>query len=167
MVNFVPPFLSKDVWEWGAAQSAEEARLKAIHRASKTAVEAGLKAWEDAHPRPPTDVTNVADHIEHIVAIAGHDHVGLGGDFDGIPFAPAGLVGVESYPLVFAELIRRGWSDEDLAKLAGGNVLRVLRRTEVVAASMKQCCARARQAVGHSLGGVPCPIRRSGQRSSR
>lgn len=136
MVNFVPPFLSKDVWEWGAAQSAEEARLKAIHRASKTAVEAGLKAWEDAHPRPPTDVTNVADHIDHIVAIAGHDHVGLGGDFDGIPFAPAGLVGVESYPLVFAELIRRGWSDQDLAKLAGGNVLRVLRRTEVVAASM-------------------------------
>ena len=136
MVNFVPPFLSKDVWEWGAAQSAEEARLKAIHRASKAAVEAGLKAWEDAHPRPPTDVTNVADHIDHIVAIAGHDHVGLGGDFDGIPFAPAGLVGVESYPLVFAELIRRGWSDQDLAKLAGGNVLRVLRRTEVVAASM-------------------------------
>jgi membrane dipeptidase len=137
MVNFVPPFLSKDVWEWGAAQSAEEARLKAIHRASKAAVEAGLKSWEDAHPRPQTDVTNVADHIEHVVAIAGHDHVGLGGDFDGIPFSPAGLDGVESYPLVFAELIRRGWSDQDLAKLAGGNVLRVLRRTEAVAASMK------------------------------
>ncbi|MCF2515257.1 dipeptidase [Sphingomonas sp. G124] len=137
MVNFVPPFLSKDVWEWGAAQSAEEARLKAIHRASKAAVEAGLKSWEDAHPRPRTDVTNVADHIEHVVAIAGHDHVGLGGDFDGIPFSPTGLVGVESYPLVFAELIRRGWSDQDLAKLAGGNVLRVLRRTETVAASMK------------------------------
>jgi membrane dipeptidase len=136
MVNFVPPFLSKDVWEWGAAQSAEEARLKAIHRASKAAVEAGLKVWENAHPRPPTDVTNVADHIDHIVVVAGHDHVGLGGDFDGIPFAPAGLVGVESYPLIFAELIRRGWSDENLAKLAGGNVLRVLRRTEAVAASM-------------------------------
>jgi membrane dipeptidase len=137
MVNFVPPFLSKDVWEWGAAQSAEEARLKAIHRASKAAVEAGLKSWEDAHPRPRTDVTNVADHIEHVVAVAGHDHVGLGGDFDGIPFSPTGLIGVESYPLVFAELIRRGWSDQDLAKLAGGNVLRVLRRTETVAASMK------------------------------
>jgi membrane dipeptidase len=137
MVNFVPPFLSKDVWEWGAAQSAEEARLKALHRASKAAVEAGLKAWEAAHPRPPTDVTTVADHIEHIVAIAGHDHVGLGGDFDGIPFTPAGLVGVETYPLLFAELIRRGWSDQDLAKLAGGNVLRALRRTEGVAASMR------------------------------
>jgi len=137
MVNFVPPFLSKEVWEWGADQSAEEARLKAIHRASKAAVEAGLKAWEAAHPRPHTDASNVADHIEHVVSLAGHDHVGLGGDFDGIPFAPTGLDGVETYPLVFAELIKRGWSDQDLAKLAGGNVLRALRQAEAVAASMK------------------------------
>ena len=137
MVNFVPPFLSKDVWEWGAAQSAEEARLKAIHRASKSAVAEGLKAWEVAHPRPATDVVNVADHIEHVVKVAGHDNVGLGGDFDGIPFTPTGLEGVETYPLVFAELIRRGWSDENLAKLAGGNVLRALRQAEAVAAAMK------------------------------
>ena len=137
MVNFVPPFLSKDVWEWGAAQSAEEARLKALHRASKAAVEEGMKAWEAAHPRPNTDVRNVADHIEHVVELAGHDNVGLGGDFDGIPFTPAGLTGVETYPLIFAELIRRGWSDENLAKLAGGNVLRALRQAETVAASMK------------------------------
>jgi membrane dipeptidase len=137
MVNFVPPFLSKDVWEWGAAQSGEEARLKSLNRASKAAVEAGMKAWESAHPRPATDVTNVADHIEHVVKIAGHDHVGLGGDFDGIPFTPNGLVGVETYPLVFAELIKRGWTDEQLAKLAGGNVLNALRRAEAVAASMK------------------------------
>lgn len=137
MVNFVPVFLSRAVWEWGAAQSAEEARLKSMHRASKSAVEAGMKAWENAHPRPSTDVTDVADHIDHIVKIAGHDHVGLGGDFDGIPFTPAGLTGVETYPLIFAELIHRGWSDENLAKLAGGNVLRALRTTEAVAASMK------------------------------
>ena len=137
MVNFVPPFLSKDVWEWGAAQSAEEARLKAIHRASKAAVDAGMKAWEAAHPRPNTDVTNVADHIEHVVKVAGYDNVGLGGDFDGIPFTPTGLGGVETYPLVFAELIRRGWSDENLAKLAGGNVLRALRQAEAVASTMK------------------------------
>ena len=141
MVNFVPPFLSKDVWEWGAAQSAEEARLKAIHRASKAAVEAGVKAWEAAHPRPATDVTNVADHIEHVVKIASYDNVGLGGDFDGIPFTPDGLVGVETYPLVFAELIKRGWSDENLAKLAGGNVLRALRQAEAVASSLKGVAA--------------------------
>jgi membrane dipeptidase len=137
MVNFVPGFLSKAVWEWGAAQSAEEARLEAMNRASPAAVEAGLKVWEAANPRPDTDVTNVADHIDHVAKIAGHDNVGLGGDFDGIPFTPSGLTGVETYPLIFAELIKRGWSDENLAKLAGGNVLRALRRAEAVAASMK------------------------------
>ena len=137
MINFVPGFISQAVWTWSADRNAEEARLKAIHRASNDAVEAGLKAWEAAHPRPATDVRIVADHIDHVARIAGHDHVGLGGDFDGIPYTPTGLEGVETYPLVFAELIRRGWSDADLAKLAGGNVLRALRRAETVAASMK------------------------------
>jgi membrane dipeptidase len=137
MVNFVPGFISQEVWTWSADRNAEEARLKAIHRTSNAAVEAGLKAWETAHPRPATDVRTVADHIDHVAKVAGHDHVGLGGDFDGIPYTPTGLEGVDSYPLVFAELIRRGWSDADLAKLAGGNVLRALRRAEAVAASMK------------------------------
>ena len=137
MVNFVPPFLSKDVWEWGAAQSAEEARLKSMNRASVAAVEAGMKAWESAHPRPETGVTEVANHIEHVAKIDGHDNVGLGGDFDGIPFTPSGLTGVETYPLIFAELIKRGWSDENLAKLAGGTVLRALHQTEAVAGSMR------------------------------
>jgi membrane dipeptidase len=81
----------------------------------------------------------VADHIEHIVMVAGHDHVGLGGDLDGIDWdgAPAGMNSVSGYPLLFAELIRRGWDDADLAKLAGGNLLRVLRQAEAVSASMK------------------------------
>jgi membrane dipeptidase len=137
MVNFVPDFISDAVWHWGAEKNAEEARLKVFHRNSKAEVEAGLKAWEAAHPRPAVTVTAVADHIEHVVKVAGHDHVGLGGDFDGISYTPEGLTGVESYPLIFAELIRRGWSDQDLAKLAGGNVLRALRQAEAVAASMK------------------------------
>jgi membrane dipeptidase len=137
MVNWVPNFLSDAVWNWGADQSAEEARLKAIHRADSTAVKAGLKAWEAARPRPPVTVANVADHIEHVAKVAGYDHVGIGADLDGIPFTPDGLTGVQAYPLVFAELIRRGWSDQNLAKLAGGNVLRVLRQAEQVAASMK------------------------------
>jgi membrane dipeptidase len=137
MVNFVPGFISQHVWTWSADRAAEEARLKAIHRASNAAVEAGLKAWAEAHPRPATDVRTVADHIEHIARIAGHDHVGLGGDFDGIPYTPTGLEGVETYPRLFAELIRRGWSDANLAKLAGGNLLRAMRRAEAVAASMK------------------------------
>ncbi len=137
MVNFVPDFVSDAVWKWSAEQSAEEARLKAFHRDSKTEVESGLKTWEVAHPRPPVTVAAVADHIEHVVKVAGYDHVGLGGDFDGIPYAPQDLTGVQDYPNLFAELIRRGWSDENLAKLAGGNVLRALRRAEAVSASMK------------------------------
>ena len=75
--------------------------------------------------------------IEHAVKVAGHDHVGIGGDLDGIPYGVEGLGGVEGYPLLFAELIRRGWSDRNLAKLAGGNILRVMRRAEEVASSMK------------------------------
>jgi membrane dipeptidase len=137
MVNFVPDFISDAVWHWGSEKNAEEARLKVFHRSSKAEVEAGLKAWEAAHPRPVVTVTAVADHIDHIVKIAGNDHVGLGGDFDGIPYTPEGLTGVQDYPALFAELIRRGWSDQDLAKLAGGNVLRALRSTETVAASMR------------------------------
>ena len=101
------------------------------------AVKSGLKAWETAHPRPAVTVANVADHIEHVAKVAGYDHVGIGADLDGIPFAPEGLTGVQAYPLVFAELIRRGWSDRNLAKLAGGNVLRALAGAEKVAASMK------------------------------
>ena len=137
MVNWVPGFISDAVYKWSADQSAEEARLKALHRASKADVEAGLKAWQAAHPRPATDVRVVADHIEHVAKVAGYDHVGIGADLDGIPYTPTGLEGVQTYPVLFAELIRRGWSDANLAKLAGGNVLRILRRAEAVAASMK------------------------------
>jgi membrane dipeptidase len=137
MVNFVPDFISNDVWKWSAERSAEEARLKSFHRNSTAEVEAGLKAWDTAHPRPIVTVSTVADNVEHVVKLAGYDHVGIGGDMDGIPYAPQGLEGVQDYPNLFAELIRRGWSDENLAKLAGGNVLRALRRAEAVAASMK------------------------------
>src|SRR4249919_229073 len=137
MVNFVPDFVSDAVWHWGAEKNAEEARLKVFHRNSKAEVEAGLKAWEAAHPRPAVTVAAVADHIEHVAKIAGYDHVGLGGDFDGIPYTPEDLTGVQDYPRIFAELIRRGWSDQNLAKLAGGNVLQALRQAEAVSASMK------------------------------
>lgn len=137
MVNFVPDFISAEVRSWSADKSAEEARLKALHRESKAAVEAGLKSWEVAHPRPVVTVATVADHIEHVAKVAGNDNVGLGGDFDGIPYTPEGLTGVQDYPNLLAELIRRGWTDENLAKLAGGNVLRAMRQAEAVAASMK------------------------------
>jgi membrane dipeptidase len=137
MVNFVPDFISDAVWHWGAEKNAEEARLKAFHRNSTAEVQAGVKAWVAAHPSPVVTVTTVADHIEHVAKVAGYDHVGIGGDMDGIPTTPRDLTGVQDYPNLFAELIRRGWSDANLAKLAGGNVLRAMRRAEAVSASMK------------------------------
>ncbi len=137
MVNFYPVFLSPGVRAWNVNRAGEEARLKSLLPFSAAAVEAALKQWDQANPRPPVPIGVVADHIEHIAHVAGHDHVGIGGDLDGVPFTAVGLEDVAGYPRLFAELIRRGWSDGNLAKLAGGNVLRVMRRAEAVAASMK------------------------------
>jgi membrane dipeptidase len=96
-----------------------------------------LVVWDGAHPEPQVTVSTVADHVDHVAKIAGHDHVGVGGDFDGIQgTGPIGLKGVDGYPLLFAELARRGWSDGDLARLSGGNVLRVMERGEAVAKGM-------------------------------
>lgn len=134
MVNFFPAFTSTEVWQWGARRAAEEARLKALNPADPAAVTAGVAEWIAANPRPQIDVGVIADHIEHIGRVAGRDHVGIGSDYDGVPWLPQGLEGVETYPNLFAELIRRGWSDADLAKLAGGNLLRALRAAERVAA---------------------------------
>lgn len=134
MVNFYPAFTANEVWQWGASRAAEEARLKALNPGNPTAVTEGVANWVSANPRPEIELSVIADHIEHIAQVAGHDNVGIGSDFDGVPFLPRGLDGVEDYPALFVELMRRGWSDADLAKLAGGNLLRALRQAERVAA---------------------------------
>ena len=84
-------------------------------------------------PLPKATIAQVADHVEHVRKVAGIDHVGLGGDYDGNDNWPVGLEDVSSYPNLFAELVRRGWSDEDLKKLASGNILRAMRQAEAVA----------------------------------
>jgi membrane dipeptidase len=139
MVNFYIGHLSEPYRLWSAERAAEEARLKSLYNGQPKPREAALAEWDKAHPAPTATVALVADHIEHVAKVAGFDHVGIGGDLDGIGIdeAPAGMNSVSGYPLLFAELIRRGWSDANLAKLAGGNVLRVMRRAEAVAASMK------------------------------
>jgi membrane dipeptidase len=138
MVNFYPGFLSEAYRRRMAERDAEEARLKNLYSGQPERRQAALDAWDAAHPAVDATLAGVADHVEHIVKVAGHDHVGIGSDFDGIDgTAPKGLEGVETYPALLAELARRGWSDPDLAKLAGGNVLRVMERVEQVAAGMK------------------------------
>jgi len=137
MITFVPSVVAEDVRAWGAARSAEEARLKSLHPGAPTAVSEGVAAWVAANPPPRADIADVADHIDHVRRIAGIDHVGLGGDFDGVSALPDGLGGVETYPALIAELYRRGWSDADVRKLLGENVLRVMRQVEAVAEGKK------------------------------
>ena len=136
MVNFYPTHLSAQVLSWSAARDAEEARGKAMFSGQPDRRKAALDAWDRSNPRPRTTPADVADHIEHITRLCGHGCVGIGGDLDGVPYAAEGLDSVAGYPLVFAELIRRGWSDTDLAALAGGNVLRVMRGVEATSAAM-------------------------------
>ena len=132
MATFVPSFVSTKVQE---AERAEEAALKPLlEGVTDTAQRSKItKDYETAHPQPKATIADVADHIEHIRKVAGVDHVGIGSDLDGIDFGPDGLEDVSKFPNLFAELIRRGWSDADLAKLAQGNILRVLRQAEAVA----------------------------------
>lgn len=135
MVNFYPGFVSESVRAWGALRTGEEARQRALNPGDPDAVRAAMATWEAATPRPAATIADVADHIEHIRDAAGVENVGIGADLDGVPYLPSGLEGVETYPNLLAELIRRGWSDADLARLAGGNLLRALRRAEQVASA--------------------------------
>ena len=137
MVNWVPQFVSPARLRYESEKAAEEGRLKTIIRNDSAAVAAGVKAWTASHPAPEVTVSDIADHVDQVAKIAGHDHVGIGADLDGIDSTPTGMTGVQAYPLLFAELIKRGWSDADLAKFAGGNVLRALRGAEATAAAMK------------------------------
>jgi membrane dipeptidase len=138
MVNFYPGFISTAYRQRMAARSAEEARVNNLYVAQPERRKAALDAWDSAHPPVEATLAEVADHVEHIRKIAGIDHVGIGSDFDGISgTSPRGLEGVQTYPALLTELARRGWSDSDLAKLTGGNVLRVMEQVERAAASMK------------------------------
>jgi membrane dipeptidase len=134
MVNFNAPFISEEMRQWSAARYGEEERQKRLNPGDPAAAAAGLAAWDQNHARPHATVSQLADHVEHIRDIAGVDHVGIGSDYDGVDYLPEGMGGVDGYPLLFAELMRRGWGDSDLQKLAGGNLLRVLRAVEQYAA---------------------------------
>jgi membrane dipeptidase len=138
MVTFVPGFLSPEVTAWGASQTAEQNRLKQAHPADEAAVKAGTDAWLRANPAPRATIADAADHIDHIRKVAGIDHIGIGGDFDGITSVPEGLEDVSTYPALTAELLRRGYKDEDIRKINGLNVLRVMRGAEAVAQRLQK-----------------------------
>jgi membrane dipeptidase len=142
MVNFAPPYVSAARNRWEADHAAERTRYNSppfagLYIGQPERAKAALEEWEAQHPRPATTLAQVADHIEHIRQVAGVDHVGLGSDFDGIPDAPVGLEGVDRYPALLEELMRRGWSDSDIAKLAGENLLRTMAAAEQVSVRLQ------------------------------
>jgi membrane dipeptidase len=132
MVNFSPNFLDPEAARIhvGLYPVVREAEALADEGERKRRID----AWRAAHPVPSVPFTRVVDHIEHIARVAGVDHVGLGSDFDGIPAVPVGLEDVSRYPVITAELLRRGWTEPDIRKVLGENALRVLRECADVAA---------------------------------
>ncbi|MCT7355023.1 dipeptidase [Streptomyces sp. 15-116A] len=137
MVTFVPKFVLQAAVDWTAAAD-ENMRAHGFHHLD-TSPEA-MKvhaAFEERHPRPVATAATVADHLDHMREVAGIDHLGIGGDYDGTAFTPDGLSDVAGYPNLLAELLERGWSKADLAKLTWKNAVRVLGAAEDVARSLR------------------------------
>lgn len=137
MVTFVPSFVSSVIGEHGVREQAARVRFQA-GGAPSGEVTRQMAEWRRANPPPAATMEDVIAHIEHVKMVAGVEHVGLGGDFDGITSVPRGLEDVSTYPALLEELARRGWTDEELAALAGENVLRVMREAERVAARLQR-----------------------------
>jgi membrane dipeptidase len=137
MVNFYPIFVSEAFAQWSADRAGAIARFKELYTGQPDRAKAAFEKWKQEHPQPKATLAMVADHIEHIRKIAGAESVGIGSDFDGIEYTPEGLDGVDKYPALFEELARRGWTDDELAGLAGRNLLRVMRQAEKVAKQLQ------------------------------
>jgi membrane dipeptidase len=142
MVNFFPGYVSQERDRWDAEMAAEKAReatppFGGLFIGQPDRAKAAFTQWLAAHPKPTVTLSMVADHVEHVAQVAGRDCVGFGSDFDGIPDTPEGLDGVDKYPALLAELARRGWGHDDLVKVSGGNLLRVMRAAEAVSQRLR------------------------------
>jgi len=138
MVSFVPQFTSQEVKDHGDRRDAERDRLQGVAGATDAGVADGVAAWDRQNPAPRATLSQVADHIDHIKDVAGIDHVGLGSDFDGISTVPQGLEDVSTFIDLTRELLARGYSDEDVRKILGKNLLRVMRAAEQTAARLQE-----------------------------
>jgi membrane dipeptidase len=137
MVTFVPGFIAPAAGAHGVKVQAQIKALRAQYAGDPKGLEAAQSAWMAANPGPPATLSMVADHIDHIRKVAGIDHIGLGGDFDGITSVVAGLENVSKYPDLVAELLHRGYSDDDVRKILGRNILRVMRQAEKVSTTLQ------------------------------
>jgi membrane dipeptidase len=157
MVNFYPGFVSPELRARDLERGRQQAALREKFPNDAAAVARELRAWDAAHPAPKATLAQVADHIDHIRKVAGADHVGIGSDYDGVDDElPVGLEDVSNYPDLFAELVVRGWSDGDLKKLAGENILRALERAEQVAKRLQRERAPSTKTIDE-LDGRPKP----------
>jgi membrane dipeptidase len=138
-VNFIPTFISPKAPEWQARRTAA---LKELHARldNDKAIAKGIADWAKANPEPRGSISEVADHIDHIRKVAGIDHIGIGADYYEVnpESMVAGLENVTRYPYLFAELLRRGYSDDDVLKIAGRNHLRAMRQMEKVAVQLQK-----------------------------
>ncbi|WRY89025.1 dipeptidase [Streptomyces longwoodensis] len=141
MVTFVPKFVLQAAVDWTAAAD-DNLRAHGFHHLDGTAEAMKVhQAFEERHPRPVATVATVADHLDHMREVAGVDHLGIGGDYDGTAFTPEGLADVSGYPNLLAELLDRGWSRADLAKLTWQNAVRVLGAAEDVSRALRETSA--------------------------
>jgi membrane dipeptidase len=138
MVTFVPGFLSNEVAAHGRLERAEREKLTTMFPNDQAAVNAKIEEWRKTNPAPRATLAQVADHIDHMRKVAGIDSIGIGSDFDGIDSTPVGLENVSTYPALTAELLKRGYSDEDIRKINGLNVLRVMRQVEKASARLQK-----------------------------
>ena len=166
MVNFAPGFVSEAARVASEPAEAEWARLGALYPNDPERVASELRAFSAERPVPDATLAQVADHIEHIRAVAGIDHVGIGSDFDGIGRTPVGLEDVSKYPGLLAELLRRGWTDADVRKVAGGNILRVMREAERVSARLRAERPASDARIEELDGAAASPDRRGPRPSS-
>ena len=130
-----PGFISEPLRQWYARREAEEASLQSLWQGQPERVASLLAAWEEANPAPAATIPELADHIDHLRAVAGIDHIGIGADYDGMPTGPVGMEDVSGYPALFTELARRGYTGAELGKIASGNMMRVLKEAEAYAAA--------------------------------
>ncbi|MFN2447742.1 MAG: dipeptidase [Vicinamibacterales bacterium] len=138
MVTFVPGFISQQVADHGANAQAQQQQIRAQFANNEAEATAAIERWRADNPEPRATLGQVADHIDHIRKTAGIDHIGLGGDFDGITTVVQGLEDVSTYPALTAELLRRGYSNDDVKKILGLNILRVMQQVERVSADVQK-----------------------------
>jgi len=133
MVTFVQSFTSEELRQWYAERNGYQEKIESLYGGQPDSVSAKMEEWTDENEMPRSTLEQVADHIDHIKEVVGVDYIGIGGDYDGVSSLPLGLEDVSTYPALFAELLSRGYTEEELEKIAGLNMLRVMRGMEEVA----------------------------------